>query len=119
MCSRKAKHTQDGVAFFCEAKNAGHSAAVIKLTPNIRKSSRELADQLSRAAISITCNLSEGSGRSGKDRTHFYRIAFGSIRECQGLLLIISSLNILPPNTISNLNSALDELAAVTYRLKF
>ncbi|MBU1218849.1 four helix bundle protein, partial [Myxococcota bacterium] len=63
MCSRKAKHTQDGVAFFCKAKNADHSAAVIKLTPHIRKSSRELADQLSRAAISITCNLSEGSGR--------------------------------------------------------
>jgi len=46
-----------------------------------------LKDQFQRAASSIALNLSEGSAkRSVKDRRRYYRIALGSIRECQAVL---------------------------------
>ncbi len=38
----------------------------------------KLADQLRRAASSVSLNLSDGSRRVGRDRTHLWRIAAGS-----------------------------------------
>jgi four helix bundle protein len=44
-------------------------------------------DQLLRAALSVACNLGEGSGKSSpKDRARIYSIALGSLREVQVLL---------------------------------
>ena len=44
-------------------------------------------DQLSRAARSIVLNLAEGRGkRTRTDQLRFFRIAFGSLRECQAIL---------------------------------
>lgn len=41
-----------------------------------------LGDQVRRAAVSITANLAEGSGRqSPKEKIHFIEIAFGSMSE--------------------------------------
>ena len=39
------------------------------------------ADQVVRAATSITHNVAEGSRRSGKDQKRFYRMAAGSASE--------------------------------------
>lgn len=48
-----------------------------------------LKDQLLRASSSVALNLCEGSGKKSlKDKKRFYNIAYGSIRECQGLLII-------------------------------
>jgi four helix bundle protein len=45
--------------------------------------------QLRRAAVSISTNLAEGNGRrSVKDQAHFYRVALGSAREVECLLVI-------------------------------
>lgn len=41
-----------------------------------------LGDQVRRAAVSITANLAEGSGRQSiKEKMHFIEIAFGSMTE--------------------------------------
>ena len=41
-----------------------------------------LCDQIRRAAISITANLAEGSGRTSlKEKVHFIEISFGSMTE--------------------------------------
>ena len=48
-----------------------------------------LKNQLNRASLSISLNLAEGYGRFKKDdKNRFYHIAFGSVRECQGLLTV-------------------------------
>ena len=71
-----------------------------------------LKDQLRRAAASVALNLSEGSGkRTGKDRTRFFFIAMGSIRECQ-------AVTELEPDTFDErTRDLLDHLAASVYKL--
>ncbi|MEZ4755068.1 MAG: four helix bundle protein [Bdellovibrionota bacterium] len=72
---------------------------------------RHLRDQLSRASSSIVLNLAEGAGRFGtKDQKRFYHIAFGSLRECQAIIDLVS-------NEESELNGSADKLAAHIYKL--
>ena len=52
-----------------------------------------LCDQLRRAAISITSNIAEGSGRvSTKEKIHFLEISYGSLMEVLSQLDIASDL---------------------------
>ena len=72
---------------------------------------RHLADQLSRAAISIALNLAEGRGRSTlKDQLRFFHIALGSVRECQAILILAQLQG-------SEVWVTLDSLAAHLYQL--
>ena len=50
---------------------------------------RHLRDQLDRASSSISLNLAEGNAKfSYKDKARIYQIAYGSLRECQTILLL-------------------------------
>ncbi len=70
-----------------------------------------LASQLDRASSSIALNLAEGAGRISKnDRKRFYKIAFGSLRECQAILDLAAPC---PPALVA----LADKLAAHLYRL--
>ena len=70
-----------------------------------------LKNQLDRAASSIVLNLAEGYGRSsGRDQIRFYRIAFGSLRECQAVLELAKGDN-------QRIKITADTLAAHLYRL--
>jgi len=52
---------------------------------------RDLASQIRRAASSVTLNLAEGNGRSGRDRHYCFRVAKGSVLEVQaGLRLAVA-----------------------------
>ena len=71
---------------------------------------RHLKDHLLRAASSISLNLAEGYGRlSVPDRQRFYRIALGSLRECQAILRLTTNGG--------PLDSRADRLGACLYRL--
>ena len=68
-------------------------------------------EQFDRAASSIALNLAEGSGKySTKDKKRFYTIAFGSLRECQSILLLAGLED-------SKHWNQLDTVAAHLYRL--
>ncbi|MFN0249495.1 MAG: four helix bundle protein [Kofleriaceae bacterium] len=60
--------------------------ALAPVVEQIKRHSADLADQIVRAANSITLNLSEGSGRRGKDRKRFFLFAQGSAKEVRGAL---------------------------------
>ena len=71
-----------------------------------------LQDQLLRASSSIAANLSEGSAKpTAKDRSRYYYIALGSLRECQTLLALAKS-----PKS-SKIASIADHLGAQIFKL--
>jgi four helix bundle protein len=57
---------------------AGDAIALVMRVPSPLK---PIADQVIRSASSVPANLAEGHGRTGRDRLHFWRIAYASAAE--------------------------------------
>ena len=71
-----------------------------------------LADQLNRAALSISTNIAEGNGRFTKaDRKNFFVIARGSAQECIPLLEITRRRKFINQAEHSKLYDELETLA--------
>jgi four helix bundle protein len=60
--------------------------ALRPVVEQLRKYSRDAADQVERAASSIVLNLAEGDRRRGRDPGRFYDMAHGSAGEILGAL---------------------------------
>lgn len=55
-----------------------------------------LTSQLRRAAVSVSSNIAEGSGRQTvKDQVHFYQIAYSSTLEVLNQLILSNDLSFL------------------------
>ena len=78
---------------------------------------RALADQLRRAASSISLNLAEGFRRAGKDRTQFYRIAAGSADEATAALRVALAWGYIEEATVAEALRLLDRVLAMLWRL--
>jgi four helix bundle protein len=71
-----------------------------------------LADQLNRAALSISANIAEGNGRFTKaDRKNFFGIARGSVQECVPLLELARRRGLINEMIHTELCSNLEEIA--------
>jgi four helix bundle protein len=71
-----------------------------------------LANQLNRAALSISANSAEGNGRFTKaDRRNFFGIARGSIQECVPLLELARRRAFLSDEQHMGLKAQLEEIA--------
>ncbi len=60
--------------------------ALVPVVEQLKRYDSNLADQVIRAATSVTLNVAEGARRGGKDRRRFYVMARGSAGEIQGAL---------------------------------
>jgi four helix bundle protein len=60
--------------------------ALRPVVAQLRSHSRDVADQVERAASSIVLNLAEGDRRHGRDPRRFWSIAHGSAAEIRGAL---------------------------------
>lgn len=63
---------------------------MIAVRRNLPRGHSELADQLKRAAFSVTLNIAEGGGEfSPKEKSRFYRMALRSAAESAAVLDIL------------------------------
>ncbi len=71
-----------------------------------------LGDQVRRAAISITANLAEGSGRKSiKEKIHFIEISFGSMTEVYCELQLASDLGYIKEEQLRKLRPQFTDIA--------
>jgi len=93
-----------------KAKEYGKEIYVIseKLPSKYRFS---FTDQLVRAGLSITNNIAEGCGRvTIQDQKHFYVMAKGSVYETVNILIVLSEMNLVPPDQLESLINKGDEI---------
>mgnify|MGYP000131454891 CR=1 FL=1 len=67
----------------------------ISLVRRVPAPLKPLADQVIRSAASVPANLSEGHGRSGRDRIHHWRIAFASAKEVDSHLRLLVNAGVV------------------------
>ena len=94
------------------AKKPSVSKASIVLTKKLPVDERfGLTSQLRRAAVSISLNISEGTGRStDKDFVNFLHIALGSCYEVENLLVLAHDLDFI---SVSELESMLEQTVEI------
>ncbi len=93
---------------------AGHALALVA---GLSGPYRSLADQVIRAGASVPANLAEGQGRRGRDRRHFYRIAYASAREVDSHLRLLVGAGAVDPAGTAEVLDLLDRVRALTWRL--
>ena len=71
-----------------------------------------LTSQIRRAAISISSNISEGSGRlSGPDQKNFYKNAFGSLMEVLNQAILANDLEYLENEQLESIRGQVDKVS--------
>lgn len=77
----------------------GHDLVLViyKTTSSFPKSETfGLTSQLRRAAVSITSNIAEGFGRTGKkDKQRFFQMSLGSLLEVENQIEIAKDINLI------------------------
>lgn len=85
---------------------------IYKLTKDFPTSERfGMISQLTRAAVSISTNIAEGTSRkSNKDQAHFIEITYGSLLETVSILIFAAELEYIKENQ-------LDEIRIMAFEL--
>jgi len=93
------------------------AAAAISLVKRVPAPLKSIADQVVRSASSVPANLSEGHGRSGRDRIHHWRIAYASAKEVDTHLRLLAAVAAIHREHAEDALSRFDEVRAITWRL--
>ena len=70
-----------------------------------------------RSASSVPANLAEGAGRSGKDRSYHWRIAYGSAKEVDTHLILLVGAGAINASDARSALQLFDDVRALTWRL--
>ena len=111
---RNALPTTGLIAHRKALEAAGIAIALATRVPAPLKS---IADQVIRSASSVPANLSEGHGRSGRDRLHHWRIAYRSAKEVDTHLRLLAGANAIDDKRAAMAIRLFDEVRAITWRL--
>lgn len=77
-----------------------------------QKDQFSVGEQIRRAALSVSTNIAEGTGREGeKESRHFFNIAKGSVYEVVSLLFIMRSSGYVTGESYETLYRQCDEIA--------
>jgi len=89
----------------------------ITLVMKVSAPLKSIADQTIRSATSVPANLAEGHGRCGRDRAHFWRIAYASAKEVDSHLKLLAAARAIDATRAEETLAAFDEVRAMTWRL--
>jgi four helix bundle protein len=78
---------------------------------------KPIADQIIRSASSVPANLAEGAGRSGRERLHHWRIAYGSAKEVDTHLRLLVHTDAIDSSPAVEALNLFDDVRAMTWRL--
>ena len=90
---------------------------IAPLLRGVAKHDRSLADQLRRAAQSVTPHLAESAGHHGRNRRLRYESALGSAYETRACLRIACRWGYVAADATGHALAIVDRVAAMTYRL--
>jgi len=93
-------------------KAAGIALAIARRVP---APLRSLADQIVRSATSVAANLSEGHGRSGRDRLYHWHIAYASAKEVDTHLRLVAGAGAIDPGSAGKVLDLFDQVRAMTW----
>ena len=93
------------------------AGVAISLVMRVPAPLKSIADQAIRSASSVPANLAEGHGRSGRDRLHFWRIAYASAKEVDSHLHLLARAGAINQNKADRALRTFDEVRAMTWRL--
>lgn len=78
-----------------------------------------LTQQIQRAAVSVSSNIAEGSGRtSPKEQKHFVEIAYGSLMETFSQLYLAYDLGYIDDNDLAEIKPLINNIAAQLCNLR-
>ena len=93
------------------------AGAAITLAMRVPAPLKSIADQVIRSASSVPANLAEGHGRCGRDRLHFWRIAYASAKEVDSHLRLLAHAGVVNGVKADRALEIFDEVRAMTWRL--
>ena len=98
----------------CAVEFLGHAAGLAARAP---RGYAALGDQLRRAALSVTLNIAEGSGKPDRDAKRYYGIARGSALECAAILDAFAALEFVPPTELPPRIELLERIVSMLSRM--
>ena len=87
------------------------------LVGSIPRKFKSLEDQVIRSASSVAANLAEGNGRTGRDRVHYFRIAYASAKEVDVHLRILAGAGVIDRAKANEALELFDRVRAMVWRL--
>jgi four helix bundle protein len=93
---------------------------VYDLTGRFPKSERfGITSQMRRAAVSVSSNIAEGSGRgTTPDLRRFLSYSRGSVKETESLVLVSTRVRLASPDEIERILGLTDEISRMTAGLR-
>jgi four helix bundle protein len=93
------------------------AGTAIKLVTKLPAPLKPITDQVIRSASSVPANLAEGHGRFGRDRAHFWRIAYASAKEVDSHLRLLAATGAVNASATQPALDGFDEVRAMIWRL--
>jgi four helix bundle protein len=93
------------------------AGAAIRLVRRVPTPLKSIADQAIRSAASVPANLAEGHGRTGRDRTHLWRIAYASAKEVDSHLRLLATGGVIDRERVGEVLESFDRVRAMIWRL--
>lgn len=103
--------------FIAHSKAVKAAGIAISLAMKVPAPLKTLGDQVIRSASSVPANLSEGAGRSGRDRIHHWRIAYASAKEVDSHLQLLVGAGAVNPSRADTALRLFDDVRAMTWKL--